>query len=111
MSHDRFFRILCYIHLNDSSKQKRHGEDGYDPLYKVRPLLDHLTAVFPLHYQPAQQLSIDEMIIGTRCRFGFLPNKPKRFGIKVWVNSEAKSGHVLTLQVYTGPADDSEKKV
>ena len=113
MPRDRFLGILRYLHLNDSSKQKRYGEDGHDPLYKVRPLLDHLTAVFPLYYQPAQQLSIDEMMIGTRCRVAFLqflPKKPTRFGIKVWVNSEAKSGYVLALQVYTGAADDSGKK-
>ena len=44
---DRFLRILRYLHLNDSSKQKKYGEVGYDQLFKVRPLLDHLSAVFP----------------------------------------------------------------
>ena len=72
MSRDHFLRILRYLHLNDSSKQKKYGEDGFDPLYKVRPLLDHLAAVFPIYYQPAQQISIDEMMIGTRCKVSFL---------------------------------------
>ena len=67
MSCDRFQNILRYLHLNDSSQQKKHGEDGYDALYKVRPLLDHFSAVFPLYYQPAQHINIDEMMIGTRC--------------------------------------------
>ena len=31
-----------------------------------------------------------------------MPKKPTRFGIKVWVNSEAKTGYVLYFQVYTG---------
>ena len=100
MSRDHFLRILRYLHLNDSSKQKNYGEDGFDPLYKVRPLLDHLAAVFTIYYQPAQQISIDKMMIGTRCKVSFLqylPKKPTRFGIKVWVNSEAKSGFILGL--------------
>ena len=82
-------------------------------MYKARPLLDHLAAVFPKYYQPTQQISIDEMMIGTRCKVSFLqylPKKPTRFGIKVWVNSEAKSGYVLSLQIYTGAADNPEKK-
>ena len=113
MSCDHFLRILRYLHLNDSSKQKKYGEDGFDPLYKVRPLLDHLAAVFPIYYQPAQQISMDEIMIGTRCKVSFLqylPKKLTRFGIKVWVNLEAKSEYVLSLQIYTGAADNPEKK-
>ena len=112
-SRDRFLQILRYLHLNDSSNQKKYGEDGYDPLYKVRPLLDHLAGVLPVYYQPTQQLSIDEMMVGTRCRVAFLqymPKKPTKFGIKIWVNSESKSGYVLALQVYTGAANDPERK-
>ena len=67
MSRDHHFQIIQYFHLVDSSQQKKKGEPGYDPLYKVRPLLDHLVAVFPkcTIYQPQRQLSIDEMMIGT----------------------------------------------
>lgn len=114
MSRDRFLLILRYLHLNDSSQQKKPGEVGHDPLYKVRPLLDHLSAVFPLYYQPSQNLSIDEMMIGTRCRVSFLqflPKKPTRFGIKVWVNAEASTGYTLGLQVYTGAEEGSSGKM
>jgi len=66
-----------------------------------------------MYYQPAQHISIDEMMIGTRCRVAFLqnmPKKPKRFGIKVWILAEAKMGYVLDLQVYTGAEKDNNKK-
>jgi len=55
LSRDWFQNIL---HLNDSDGQKKKGESGFDPLYKVRPLLDHLIAVFPSYYHPVQQVSI-----------------------------------------------------
>ena len=105
MLRDRFFNILRFLHLVDSTKQKSKGEHGYDPLFKVRPLIDHLAAVYPKYYQSSRYLSIDEMMIGTRCRVSFLqclPKKSTRFGIKVWVNSDAKTGYVLDFQVYTG---------
>ena len=83
-----FFKILRYLHLVDSAKHKKKGEEGYDILYKVRPLIDHLAAVFPKYYQPSRNISIDEMMISTRCHLSFLqliPKKLTRFGIKVWV--------------------------
>ena len=79
------------------------GRRGCDPLYKVRPLIAPNVSIC----QPAQQLSINEMMIGTRSRVAFLqyiPKKAMKLGIQVWVNSEAKSEYVFDLQVYTGAA-------
>ena len=36
------------------------------------------------------------------------PKKPTRFGIKVWVLAEAKSGYVFDFQVYMGARDDEK---
>lgn len=105
MSRDRFFQILRYLYLVDSSLQCKKGEEGYDPLFKVHPLIDHLSAVFPHYYQPECHLSVDEMMVGIRCHVSFLqylPKKPTKFGIKIFINSEAKTGYVLSFQVYTG---------
>ena len=111
MSRDRFQTILRYLHVHDSSLQKKSGE-GYDHFYKIRPLLDHLTGVYPLYYQADQHVSVDEMMIGTRCKVSFLqymPKKPTKFGIKVWVLAKAKTGYVLSSQVYTGAENGLEK--
>jgi len=111
MSRDRFFSIMRYLHIVDSAGQKRRGELGYDPLYKIRPLVDHFLAVFQAYYHPTCEISIDEMMIGTRCRVSFLqylPKKPCKFGVKVWVLAEAKTGYVLQFQVYTGASDKKE---
>ena len=43
---DQFFLIMQYLHLVNSTNQKKRGEDGYDLLFRVRPLLDRLSAVF-----------------------------------------------------------------
>ena len=37
---DRFESLCRYLHLNDSAQQPARDEPGYDPLYKVRPLVD-----------------------------------------------------------------------
>ena len=93
------------LHLSDSSSQLKSGQVGYDPLYKVRALINQLSAVFPGYYQPSRELSIDEMMIGTQFHVSFLqymPKKPQKFGAKVWVLAEAKTGYVLGFQIYTG---------
>ena len=75
--------------------------------------MDHLAAVFPQYYFPSRYISIDEMMVGTRCHVVFLqylPKKPTKFGMKVWVNSEAKSGYVLNFQIYTGSESKAKEK-
>ena len=40
-----------------------------------------------------------------QCRVSFLqylPKKPFKFGVKVWVLAEAKTGYVIGFQIYTG---------
>ncbi|RUS77905.1 hypothetical protein EGW08_014336 [Elysia chlorotica] len=41
----RYKKIHQYFHLADSSHQPGRNDEGYDPLYKVRPLLDHIRNV------------------------------------------------------------------
>ena len=44
-------------------------------------------------------------MIGTKCRIGFLqylPKKPTKWGVKVLVLADAKSGYVCNFQIYTG---------
>ena len=111
MPRDRFYETSRFLHLVDSSLQKKKGKDGYDPLYKVRPLIVKTSETFEKYYTPKQELAIDEMMIGTRCRIHFLqyiPKKPTKWGIKVFVNAESSSGYVLKHQVYAGSSCASE---
>lgn len=78
MSRENFLRILRYLHITDTSNAKKKGEVEYDALLKIRPLVDHFTAVFPKYYRPNQCISIDEMMIGMRCRVAFLQYIPKK---------------------------------
>jgi len=90
----------------DSSKQKRKGQEGYDPLFKIRPVVDHLNAVSKGLYNPRQELSVDEMTMGTgAASLSSTIYIPTKFGLKVWVNAEATTGYVLSFSVYTGAAN------
>ena len=71
MSRNRFQKLSQYFHLNDNSKAKAKGEPGYDPLFKVRPLLDLVTNNSRAHYNPGKDISLDEAMIKFNGRLSF----------------------------------------
>lgn len=77
MSRDRFKQILRYFDCADQSGYIPRGQDGYDPLYKIRDVIDILLERFQALYNPNRELSIDESMIGTKCRVPFLQYMPK----------------------------------
>ena len=40
----RFETLSRYFHISDNNYMKQRGDIGYDPLFKIRPLLDHVRA-------------------------------------------------------------------
>ena len=39
-----------------------------------------------------------------------MPKIPTKFGVKVWVNAEAKTGYILNFQVYAGAVNEPSSK-
>ena len=99
MSRRRFCQISQYLHVSN--------EDQYpnDKLAKIRSFVDHLVPAFQKHWTPHREISIDEQMIGTRCRVGFIqymPKKPVKFGVKNWVLADSVFPYVCNFQIYTG---------
>ncbi|MFZ2538997.1 MAG: transposase [Oscillospiraceae bacterium] len=114
MSLVRFQQLNRYLHLADSSKAPAKGSPGYDPLYKVRPVLDMCNATFSEHYQPEQALSIDEAMVRFKGRWEhiqYMPCKPTKWGIKVWILAESKSGYCLRFEIYTGKVQTDADRI
>ncbi len=112
MPRDRFRQILRYIHVVDYTTAPSCSDPQRDKLWKVRPLINCLEKVSKELYSPNKQLSIDESMIGTKCRLSFiqyLPKKPTKWGIKVWACCDAITGYIYSFEVYTG-ADKSAPK-
>ena len=101
----RFQQIWRFFHLNNSSQQVAYGQPGYDPLFKVRSLLDLVCPKLESEYNPHEQLSVDEAMIQFKGRLGFkqyMKAKPTKWGIKVFVLSDSTNGYVHRFQIYTG---------
>ncbi|XP_049794635.1 piggyBac transposable element-derived protein 4-like [Schistocerca nitens] len=55
MSRLRFTQILSCLHLVDNSNQKKPGEDGFHPLYKVLPYYNNLKERCIQAYRPSEK--------------------------------------------------------
>ena len=78
---------------------------GMIRLFKVRKLLDLVSPKFEQEYVPNKQVTIDEAMIPFKGRLFFkqyMRDKPIKWGIKVFVLSDARNGYIYRLQVYTG---------
>lgn len=112
MARNRFSWLLSNIHLNDNDQQPRKGQEEYDKLYKVRPLLVMLSESFRQSYKPSQKQSIDESMIKFKGRSAlkqYMPLKPTKRGYKVWVRAN-ENGYISQFQVYTGRVADTTEK-
>eukprot|EP00106_Octopus_bimaculoides_P003298 XP_014770740.1 PREDICTED: piggyBac transposable element-derived protein 4-like [Octopus bimaculoides] len=102
MSKTRYSEISQYLHLIDSANASSKNDPNYDPLHKVRPVMDLLLNSYKTVYLPGKNLSVDEAMIGYKGRVHFqqyMPAKPTKWGIKV---CESGTGYCVNFDVYTG---------
>ena len=109
MSVNRFENPKRFFHVNDNSKIPKRGDPNYDPLYKVRPMVNSILE--KCHKIPNEENnSIDEQIIPTKARSSikqYLPKKPNKWGFKVWARAGI-SGIIYDFEIYTGKENDKK---
>lgn len=114
MSFRRFQAIMNCLHLTDLTKEKKKGEEGYDRLGRVRPLILALNESFKRQYTPSAHQAIDESMIRFKGRSSlkqYLPMKPIKRGYKVWCRADSQTGYLIEFQVYEGKGADRPANV
>ena len=72
---------------------------------KVRLLLDHIRSASQSAFYPHKEVAVDETIVDFRGRVFFLqymPKKPTKFGLKLFVLGDSSTGYVYDFILYTG---------
>ena len=114
MTRNRFDKITEYIHVNDRSTMPAKDSQNFDKLYLIRPLLSRVNNLCLKNYSPHREFSIDEAMIKFRGRLGFrqyMPAKPTKYGIKVWVRADSHNSYVNEFDVYVGRPQGNRPKV
>eukprot|EP00731_Ephydatia_muelleri_P013737 Em0007g1047a len=113
ISRDRFRDIQKYLHFVDNDTLVPRGQSRYDRLGKVRPVIDYVTAKCKELYKPHREVAVDEAMIKFQGRSSlkqYMPQKPIKRGIKVWVLGDSHNGYFVDFVVYTGKVGDAAVK-
>ncbi|KAM4597687.1 piggyBac transposable element-derived protein 4-like [Polymixia lowei] len=110
MTARRFEKLTQYLQLCDRESEPVRGERGYDGLFKIRPLLDVVENTMWDAYMPNRCLTIDKCAIAVKGRFSptqYMPSKPLKKGLTVWMLCDSRSGYCHRARIYVGkPSED-----
>lgn len=95
--------LLRSIRFDD--KETRHARQENDKLSAIREILEEFTENCKKNYSLSEFVTVDEMLHPFRGRCGFvqyIPNKPARYGLKIYALCCAKTFYTGNLEVYCG---------
>lgn len=105
VSRDRYTQIMRYLRFSDHLNEPRQGEANYDPLYKIKPVVDHLNRKFGHEYTPKRNVTIDECMVPFKGRTllkKYIPSKPHKWGVKVWMLESSDNSYIQYIDIYPG---------
>ena len=111
MSRDRFKALLSMVHFSNDTYIPV-GQENHDPLYKIRPIYEHLQQRFEEVYVPTKDIAIDEAMCAWRGRLHFkvyLKDKPNPWGIKFNQLCKSGSGYLFCFEIYAAEPNVSNK--
>ena len=115
MTKNAFEQIRRMIHFVDNDELPAKGDHRWHPLQKVKPVLDMVRLNIGKMWKLGKYLCIDESMIACKSRaVGFLqymPMKPVKHGVKVFVGTCATSSYPFAFEVYTGASADVDGSV
>ena len=85
----RWHQLWNYLHLadNDDLTMPKKGEQGYDKIWKIKPMFVELVPSFQDHFHIGQNVPVDEIMIKRKGKSPikqYLPMKPIKSGSKIW---------------------------
>uniref|UniRef100_A0A3B5PV00 PiggyBac transposable element-derived protein domain-containing protein n=1 Tax=Xiphophorus maculatus TaxID=8083 RepID=A0A3B5PV00_XIPMA len=109
MTRYRFESILWSLHLSnikkDEENEQKKETPHYDRLFKLKPLYDDIRVACKAHFQPMREICIDEWMVASKARIDFkqfMRDKPTRFGYKLFVLADSRTGYTWNFFIYQG---------
>nr|XP_046201135.1 piggyBac transposable element-derived protein 4-like [Oncorhynchus gorbuscha] len=93
-------RMLCF-----DNRESRPAKHVRDKLAAIREVWEEWLERLPYLYNPGPEVTVDEQLVPFRgcCPFRqYMPSKPAKYGIKIWVACDTQSSYAWKMQVYTG---------
>ena len=104
MSQKRFLFLVYCLRFDDSTtRAQRTADDKLAPIRNIR-VYDKFVASCEANYTPGTGRTVDEFLHGFRGRCSFkqyIPNKPSKYGIKVYVLAVSKTFYSVSASIYS----------
>lgn len=103
MSLNRFKVIMKFLRFDD--KKTRKDRRQRDKLSAFREIWEMFLSRCRMCYSLGPNGTVDEMLVGFRGRCPFrvyMPSKPNRYGIKIWVLADSETCYFYNAQIYLG---------
>jgi hypothetical protein len=104
----RYEKLTEYFHVSDRESEPAKESRNYDKLFKVREVITMAKRNFKETYRPNKNLAIDEAMIKWTGRLSYkqyLPAKPIKRGIKVWMRCDAENAFLTDFNIYLGKSE------
>ena len=101
---DRFEKISQYFYVSDATGYDRN-DPCHDKLHLICPIIDHVNAECVAACNPHREVTVDKAMVAFCGRLSFrryLPAKPTKYSIKVWVRADSTNGFANEFQVCVG---------
>ncbi|KAI3357088.1 hypothetical protein L3Q82_015550, partial [Scortum barcoo] len=112
MSHTKFRLINSTLRFDDTLNRPSHlREDKPAPFRSIWEMWTHR---LPMLFNPGRDVCVDEQLVPFkgRCRFRqYMPSKPAKYGLKIWVTADVATSYAWKCQIYTGKADGNAVEV
>lgn len=103
MSEQRFKFINRALRFDDVGD--RHVRVIIDKLAPIREVFDLCIQNFQQHFVPSAEMTLDEQLLAFRGRCSFrqyIPNKPAKYGVKVFALVDVSCPYSYNLEIYAG---------
>ena len=109
---DRLKSLLRFLRFDDLTSRIERVK--LDKLAPIRTVFDNIKSKLFESYLPGTYLTIDEHLCRYRGKYKFrqyLPSKPDKYGIKVWVIADSLNYYPINLEVYLGKHQKQSNKI
>ena len=96
ITRDCFRELKKYLHFANNSDLAAPQTPGYDKFGQIRPIIAMLGDQLAAVCSAAKEISVDKAMIPFKGRSSlkqYMPLKPIRRGIKIWMRADANSGY------------------
>jgi Transposase IS4 len=100
---DRFLQIFWMLHLKTNEADENQTLERR--VEKVNGFMQHLDIKFREHMIPRKQIVVDESVVNFKGRVCFMtynPNKPNKWGIRIYILADSGSGYIYSFVPYYG---------